>query len=59
MASKKQSRPKGERAKHADPAMRRFPAFLSVALHSVINMTVIAVTSGGVLLWLFAAKRFL
>jgi hypothetical protein len=59
MASKKRSRPKGQRAKQVAPTAGRFPAFLSVALHSVINMTVIAITSGGVLLCLFAAKRFL
>ena len=58
MASKKQSRAKGERAKQAAPTVGRFPVFLSVALHSVVNMTVIAITSGGVLLCLFAAKRF-
>jgi hypothetical protein len=56
MASKKRSRAKGERAKRADPAMGRVPAFLSVVLHSVVNMTVIAITSGGVLLCLFASR---
>jgi hypothetical protein len=32
---------------------------LSMAARSVTNMTVTALTSGSVLLWMFAAKRWL
>jgi len=38
-------------------ALKRFPIVLSTATSSVVNMVAVAVTSGSVLLCLFAAKR--
>jgi hypothetical protein len=57
MAAKKRSRSKG--GQQAVPAAWRFSIVLSTAARSLIDMTVTAVTSGSVLLCLFAAKRFL
>jgi hypothetical protein len=60
MATKTRSRSKGARAKQAAaPAAGHFSIVLSTAAHSALNMTVIAITSGSVLLCLFAAKRWL
>jgi hypothetical protein len=59
MAAKKRSRSKGGRGKLAAPAAWRFSVVLSMAARSVTNMTVTALTSGSVLLWMFAAKRWL
>jgi hypothetical protein len=57
MAAKKRSRSKG--GQQAVPAAWRFSIVLSTAARSLVDMTVTAVTSGSVLLCLFAAKRFL
>jgi hypothetical protein len=60
MAAKKRSRSsKSGRAKQAAPAAWRFSIVVSTAARSLVNMTVTAVTSGSVLVCLFAAKRFL
>jgi hypothetical protein len=59
VAAKKRSRSKGARAKRAVPAVWHFSIVLSTAARSLVNMTVTAVTSGSVLLCLFAVKRFL
>jgi hypothetical protein len=59
MAAKKRSRSKGGRARQAAPAARRLPIVFSTAARSLANMTVTALTSGSVLLCLFAAKRWL
>jgi hypothetical protein len=53
MAAKKKRKPKSLRATH------RPISVLSPAVGNLINMTVTAVTSGSVLLCLFAAKRLL
>ena len=53
MAAKKKRKPKSRR-----PADRPMPV-VSTAVGSLINMAVTAVTSGTVLLCLFAAKRLL
>ena len=53
MAAKKKRKPKSFR-----PTDRPMPV-VSTAVGSLINMTVTAVTSGTVLLCLFAAKRLL
>ena len=53
MASKKKRKPKSLRA------MDRPISVFSTAVGSLVNMTVTAVTSGSVLLCLFAAKRLL
>jgi hypothetical protein len=59
MPAKRRSRSKGGRAKQAAPAAWRLSIVLSTAARSLINMTVTSVTSGSVLLCLFAAKRWL
>jgi hypothetical protein len=60
MATKTGSRSKGARAKQAAaPTAGRFSIVLSTAARSALNMTVIAITSGAVLLCLFAAKSWL
>jgi hypothetical protein len=59
VAAKKRSRSKGARAKRAVPAVWHFSIVLSTAVRSLVNMTMTAVTSGSVLLCLFAVKRFL
>ena len=53
MAAKKKRKPKSSRA------MDRPMSVYSTAVGNLINMTVTAVTSGSVLLCLFAAKRLL
>ena len=58
MAAKKRSRSRGGRAKQAASPACRLSIF-STAARSVANMTVTALTSGSVLLCLFAAKRWL
>ena len=57
MAAKKRSRSKDVRAKQAAPAAGRFSIVLATAARSAVNMTVTAITSGSVLVCLFAAKR--
>jgi hypothetical protein len=59
MAAKKRSKTNAGRARQASPVMNRFPVVLSTALKSVVNMTVSAITSGSVLLCLFATQRLL
>lgn len=59
MAAKKRSRPSGGREKQAASAAWRLSIVFSTAARSVANMTVTALTSGSVLLCLFAAKRWL
>jgi hypothetical protein len=59
MAAKQRSKTNAGRARQASPVLNRFPVVLSTALKSVVNMTVTAITSGLVLLCLFAAKRLL
>ena len=60
MAAKKQWKSKSERARPAAPvAGAFFRSDLSTAARGVFNMTVVVVTSGSVLLCLFAAKRLL
>jgi hypothetical protein len=59
MAAQKQSWSKYGRAKQAAPATGHLPIVLSTAACGVLNMTATAVTSGSVLLRLFAAKRLL
>jgi hypothetical protein len=56
MAVKKSTR---ARKSKSLPAGGRPMPIVSTALSSLVNMTVTAVTSGSVLLCLFAAKRFL
>jgi hypothetical protein len=58
MAAKKRSKSKGGRAKQTVPAAWRLSIVFSTAARSLINMTVTALTSGSVLLCLFAAKRW-
>jgi hypothetical protein len=58
MASKKQSKSKSKRPWPAAPAADRFPMVLSMAAGSVLNMTVVVVTSGSVLIFLLTSKRF-
>jgi hypothetical protein len=53
MAAKKKRKPKSLRA------VDRLISVFSTAMGNLINMTVTAVTSGSVLLCLFAAKRLL
>ena len=57
MKAKKRSRSKGGQG--AAPAAWRFSIVLSTAARSLVDMTLTAVTSGSVLLCLFAVKRFL
>jgi hypothetical protein len=56
-APKKQTKPKAARSKRVAATSARFLIVLSTALGSVLNMIVTALTSGSVLLGLFAAKR--
>ena len=57
MAAKKQTKSKVARSKQV-PVPAGFPiVVLSTALGSVLSMIVTALTSGSVLLGLFAAKR--
>jgi hypothetical protein len=58
MAAKKQSKSKNGRAKQTLPAAGRFAIVLSTAKYSALNMTAVVATSGSVLLFLLAAKRF-
>jgi hypothetical protein len=57
MATKKQPKSKNglEQTAHA---AGRFTIVLSTAVRTALNMTVVVVTSGSVLLFLLAAKRF-
>ena len=57
--AKKQSKSKNGRAKQTVPAAERFAIVLSTAVRTVLNMAAVVVTSGSVLLFLLAAKRFL
>jgi hypothetical protein len=57
ITAKKRSKTNAGGAKQASPVMNRFPVVLSTALKSVVGMTVTAITSGLVLLCLFAAQR--
>jgi len=57
MAAKKQTKSKAARSKQVAAPAARFLIVLSTALGSVLNMIVTALTSGSVLLGLFAAKR--
>jgi hypothetical protein len=59
MAAKKQSKSNSGRPKRAAAAAGRFPIVLSTAARSMINMTAVVMTSGSVLVFLLAAKRFL
>jgi len=59
MATKKRSKSKNARIERTAPAAGRFPIVLSAALRTVLNMAAVVVTSGSVLLFLLAAKRFL
>ena len=59
MATKKRSKSKNGRTERTEPAAGRFPIVLSTAVHTVLNMAAIVVTSGSVLLFLLAAQRFL
>jgi hypothetical protein len=59
MATKKRSKSRNGRAKQVVPAAGRFQIVLSTAVCSALNMAAVIVTSGSVLLFLFAAKRFL
>jgi hypothetical protein len=57
MATKKQPKSKNGLEQTA-PAAGRFTIVLSTAVRTALNMTVVVVTSGSVLLFLLAAKRF-
>jgi len=57
MPGKKQTKPKAARSKQVAAPAPRFLIVLSTALGSMLNMIVMALTSGSVLLGLFAAKR--
>jgi len=60
MTAKKRPKSKGKVASKSDQAVeaiKRIPIVLSTATSSVVNMLVVAITSGSVLLCLFAAKR--
>ena len=57
MAAKKQKKSKTAPSKQVAAPAARFPIVLSTALRSVLDMSVTALTSGSVLLGLFAAKR--
>jgi hypothetical protein len=57
MASSRKSA-RARKSKSLQTGGRSMP-IISTALSSLVNMTVTAVTSGSVLLCLFAAKRFL
>jgi hypothetical protein len=59
MATKKRSKSKNGRTEQAAPTAGRFPIVLSTAVHTVLNMAAVVVTSGSVLLFLLAAQRFL
>jgi hypothetical protein len=56
MPAKKQTKSKARSKQAAMPAAR-YLIVLSTALGSALNMIVMALTSGSVLLGLFAAKR--
>jgi hypothetical protein len=56
--AKKQSKSKNGRAKQTGPAAGRFAIVLSTAVRTVLDMAAFVMTSGSVLLFLFAAKRF-
>jgi hypothetical protein len=56
--AKKQSKSKNGRAKQTAPAVGRFAIVLSTAVRTVLDMAAVVVTSGSVLLFLLAAKRF-
>jgi hypothetical protein len=58
MATKQRSKSKNGRAKQTVPAAGRFAIVLSTAKYSALNMTAVVATSGSVLLYLLAAKRF-
>ena len=57
MAAKKQTKSKTAPSKQVAVPAARFLIVLSTALGSLLNMIVTALTSGSVLLGLFAAKR--
>jgi len=57
MAAKKQTKSKAPRSKQVAVPAARLLIVLSTALGSVLNMIVTALTSGSVLLGLFAVKR--
>jgi hypothetical protein len=57
MAAKKLTKSKVARSKQV-PVPAGFPIVLSTAFGSVLSMIMTALTSGSVLLALFAAKRF-
>jgi hypothetical protein len=56
--AKKQSKSKNGRAKQTLPAAGRIAIVLSTAVRTVLDMAAVVVTSGSVLLFLLAAKRF-
>ena len=56
MAAKKRSAKKANQMPNL--TRRRLPLMLSTAFGSLLNMTVTGITSGAVLLCLFAVKRF-
>ena len=57
MAAKRQTKTKVARSEQVAAPAARLLIVLSTALGSVLNMIVTALTSGSVLLGLFAAKR--
>ena len=57
MAAKKQTKSKAARSEQVAAPAARLLIVLSTALGSGLNMIVTALTSGSVLLGLFAAKR--
>jgi hypothetical protein len=59
MATKKRPKSKNGRTEQTAPAAGRVPIVLSTAVRTVLNMAAVVVTSGSVLLFLLAAKRFL
>jgi hypothetical protein len=59
MAPKKRLKSKKVRTSQMAPAAGRFATVLSTAVRTTLNMTLVVMTSGSVLLFLLAAKRFL
>lgn len=59
MAPNKRPKSKKGRPGQTVPAAGRYATVLSTAVRTALNMTVVVVTSGSVLLFLLAAKRFL
>jgi hypothetical protein len=59
MVTKQRTKSKNRRMEQTVPAAGRFLIVLSATVHTALNMAFVVVTTGSVLLFLLAAKRFL